>query len=104
MANNPLAGTGGRPIVGVPSPTHTFVGRIVIELFEGTQPAADANTQITVDANELVLIVSPGLGSNTTKAGLLKRIAAAFPVRAAKEIQLEDRRRKVAEEKGGIYE
>lgn len=105
MATSPLAGTGGKPLVGVLRPNQTFVGRIIIELFEDAQgeKVTDVNVQAAVDANGIALSVSPGLGSNTTKAELLQRLAISFPIRAEREIQSEDRRRKIAKEKGGIY-
>lgn len=100
---NPLQGTAGKPLIDVPSPNHVFVGRIIIELFEDPRKAVDANEQIAVDANAMALIVSPGLDSTVSKEELLQRIAAAFPARAANEIQREARKRKIAEERGGIY-
>jgi len=103
MADHPLAGMGGKPLVGIPTSNQTFVGRIIIELFENSQASADANGKVVADASGMALSVSLGLGSSTTKAELVQRISAAFPVRATREIQLEERRRKIAEDKGGIY-
>jgi len=102
--SNPLQGTAGKPLVGVPGPNHVFVGRIIIELFEDPRVAVDANGQRAVDANAMALIVSPGLDSAITKKELLQRIAAAFPARAANEIKREERKHKIAEDRGGIYE
>jgi hypothetical protein len=105
MANSPLAGTAGIPLVGVPRSGKTFVGRIIIELFEDSQTGrdADANRQAAIDANGLALSVSTGLGTDITRAELLQRIAAAFPIRAEREILSEDRRRKIAKDRGGTY-
>lgn len=104
MADHPLAGVGGKPLIGVPSSNQAFVGRIIIELFENSQSDVEQSRQAEADASGLVLSVNPGLGTNITKAELLQRLAAAFPLRAAKEIQLEERRRKIAQDQGGIYE
>lgn len=104
MADHPLAGVGGKPLIGVPSSNQIFVGRIIIELFENTQSTVEQSKQVEADASSIALSVSPGLGTNTTKTELLQRLAASFPLRAAKEIQLEERRRKIAQDQGGIYE
>lgn len=100
---SPLKDTAGKPIVSVPSPNQTFLGRVIIELFEDSQTTALANSQIAADANSMALIVSPGLDSPITKEELLQRIAAAFPARATNEIKREARKRNIAEERGGIY-
>lgn len=91
----PLAAWEGKPIVGGTNADRTFAGRLIVELYGGPH--------ITSDVNGLVLNVSPGLGSNTTHEALLKRIAAAFPARAEKVAITEERKRKIAQERGGIY-
>lgn len=104
IMTNPLAGTAGKPIVGVPGPGQTFVGRIIIELFEDARTAGDVNGQAAADAKSMALIVSPGLDSNVTKEELLQRVATAFPARAANEIRQEERKRQIAKDRGGVYE
>lgn len=101
--SNPLQGTAGKPLVGVPGPNDVFVGRIIIELFEDPHKTVDANERIADDAKGIALIVSPGLDSNVTQEELLRRLALAFPVRAAHLIKVEEKIRKIAEEKGEIY-
>ena len=92
----PLAGWGGKPILGIESDEQRYVGRIVIELYEGSG--------ITSDANGLVFSVSPALRANISQHELLKRFAAALPARVAKMPNLDEWRRRDAQEKGGTYE
>lgn len=76
MSNpNPLAGTGGKPLIGKESPGHRYVGRVIVELYEGPD--------IRSDADGLVMIISPSLTSSLSQQDLLKRIAAALPGRVA---------------------
>lgn len=91
--SSPLAGTGGKPIIGVESPTMHFVGRVIIELFEGPG--------VTSDANGLVLSISPGLGTAIDQEALLKRIAAALPARIPKLAAQFEKQRKAEQESGG---
>lgn len=44
-----------------------------------------------------------GEESSDTHEALLKRIAAAFPARAEKIAITEERKRKIAQERGGFY-
>lgn len=94
--SSPLANWGGKPILGGESPDNHYVGRIVIELYEGPH--------ITSDTNGLVFSVSPGAEIDITQYELLKRVAVALPARIVKEAAIEEGKRKIAEEKGGIYE
>lgn len=91
----PLADWVGKPFVGRESSDNTFVGRLIAELYEGPH--------ISSDVIGLVLNVSPATGSTMTHEALLKRIAAAFPARAGKVTAMEERKRKIAQERGGIY-
>ena len=88
----PLAGWGGKPILGKESDGQHYIGRIVIELYENTS-----------DANGLVFSVSPAFGEAITPYELLKRFAAALPDRVAKMPNMDERRRRNAQEKGGTY-
>ena len=92
--SSPLAGWGGMPILGGEGPDNHFVGRLVIELYEGPH---------TSDTNGLVFSVSPGAEVDITQYELLKRFAAALPARVVKEAAMEERKRKIAEERGGTY-
>jgi hypothetical protein len=69
----PFAGFGGKPIIGKEGPNQHFVGRVVVELFEG--PGIES------DAHGLALIINPSLESTLSQHDLLKRIAAALPGR-----------------------
>ncbi len=69
----PLKGLGGKPIIGTESADNHFVGRIVVELFEGPY--------IRSDAHGLAMQVSPSIASGLSQVELLKRIAAALPDR-----------------------
>jgi len=91
--SNPLAGTGGKPIIGTESPSKHFVGRVVIELFEGQH--------LESDADGLVLSISPGLGTAIDQEALLKRIAAALPARIPKLAAAFEQQRKMQQESGG---
>jgi hypothetical protein len=91
----PLANWEGKPFVGRADSDKTYVGRIIVELYEGPH--------ITSDANGLVLNVSPAIDSTITHEALLKRVAAAFPARAEKVAISEEMKRKYAQERGGIY-
>ncbi len=91
--SSPLAGMGGKPIIGVETPGVHFVGRVVIELFEGSG--------ITSDANGLMFIINPGLGSGIDSEELLKRIAAALPGRISKSAAGFERQRKMQQEMSG---
>ena len=73
--SGPLAGFGGKPILGKERPDHHFIGRVVIELYEGSS--------ITSDANGLVMSINPAIGSSLSQGELLQRIAAALPARVA---------------------
>ncbi|MGB8345307.1 MAG: hypothetical protein WCD86_10515 [Ktedonobacteraceae bacterium] len=73
--SNPLAGPSVKPILGREGSDHHFVGRVIIELFEGPHIASDADG--------FVISISPALGSNLSQQELLNRIAAALPRRAA---------------------
>lgn len=67
----PLAGLGGKPIIGQETANTRFVGRIVVELFEGPY--------ISSDAHGLVMQVGPSAQSGLSQLELLKRIVAALP-------------------------
>lgn len=67
----PLAGLGGKPIIGQETANKHFVGRIVVELFEGPY--------IPSDAHGLVMQISPSAQSELSQLELLKRIASALP-------------------------
>lgn len=92
---HPLAGWGGKPIVGSESEDTHFVGRIVLELFEGPH--------ITSDANGLAFIINPGIGTDIDSEALVKRIADAFPAFVERVIKGEERKRTIARERGGMY-
>lgn len=70
-----LTGMGGKPMLGREGPDKHFVGRVIIELFEG--PNIDS------DAHGFVMSISPALTSSLSQQELLKRIAAALPDRVA---------------------
>ena len=91
--SNPLAGTGGKPILGTETPNKHFVGRVVIELFEGQH--------LESDADGLVLSISPGLGMNLASEELLKRIATALPARIPKLAAAFEQQHKMQQELGG---
>lgn len=91
--SSPLAGTGGKPLIGVETPDSHFVGRVIIELFEGPY--------ITSDTNGLHLSISPGLESDIDSEELLKRIAAALPLRIPKLAAGFERQRKLEQEMAG---
>jgi hypothetical protein len=74
--SSPLAESSGKPIIGAETPGMHFVGRAVIELYEGSG--------IMSDANGLMFIIIPGLGSGIDAEALIKRIAAALPARIPK--------------------
>lgn len=91
--SHPLAGTGGKPLIGRETSTQHFVGRVIIELFEGSG--------ILSDANGLLFIISPGLDANIDSEELLKRIAAALPLRIPKLAADFERQRKLEQEMAG---
>lgn len=73
--SNPLAGMCRKPILGREGPDSHFIGRVIIELFEGSH--------IRSDADGFVMSINPAIGSNLSQQELLNRIAAALPARAA---------------------
>lgn len=73
--SGPLAGFGGKPILSKETPDRRFIGRIIVELYEGPNTPSDAHG--------LVLSISPARGSNISQDDLLKRIATALPVRVS---------------------
>lgn len=73
--SNPLEGTSGKPVLGREGPDKHYVGRVIIELFEGPH--------IESDADGFVMNISPALGSSLSQQELLNRIAVALPRRAA---------------------
>lgn len=85
--SSPLAGTGGKPLIGRETPTHRFIGRVIVELFEGPE--------IFSDANGLCFIISPGLDADVDDEELLKRIAAALPLRIPKMAAAFERKRQM---------
>jgi hypothetical protein len=91
--SSPLAGTGGKPIIGVETPGMHFVGCVVIELFEGSS--------IISDGNGLVLSINPGIGTGIDPEDLLKRIAAALSARIPKLAAGFERQRKMQQEMAG---
>lgn len=93
--SHPLAGWGGKPIVGKESEDTHFVGRIVLELFEGPHIASDANG--------IAFIINPAIGTHIDSEALVKRIAAAFPAFVERAIAAEERKRRIARERGGTY-
>ncbi|MHB8600243.1 MAG: hypothetical protein ACYDER_25960 [Ktedonobacteraceae bacterium] len=91
----PLAGWGGKPLLDKESDGHRFVGRLIIELYEGPD--------VTSDANGLVFSVSPSIEATISQHELLKRFAAALPARVAKMPDMDERRRQAAQKHGGTY-
>jgi hypothetical protein len=73
--SGPLAGTGGKPLLGREGSDKRYVGRVIIELYEGPHIASDMDG--------LVMSISPAIGSNLSQQELLSRIAVALPSRAA---------------------
>jgi hypothetical protein len=73
--SGPFSGLGGKPVIGQETSDHRFVGRVVIELFEGQH--------IDSDADGLALIINPAPGSGLSQRDLLKRISDALPGRVA---------------------
>lgn len=69
-APDPLAGYYDVPIISVPQPGQTYVGRVILELWES--PGSD-------DANSLVMMGQPAL---------IQRVAQALPVRLARQPKL----------------
>jgi hypothetical protein len=66
----PLAGKGGIPILGKEDSDTHFVGRVVLDLFEGPK--------IRNDAAGFAMVISPALASNLSQQDFLKRIATAL--------------------------
>jgi hypothetical protein len=91
--SSPLAESSGKPIIGAETPGMHFVGRAVIELYEGSG--------IMSDANGLMFIIIPGLGSGIDAEALIKRIAAALPARIPKMAAGFERQRKMQQEMAG---
>lgn len=67
---SPLAGKGGIPILGKEDSDKHFVGRVVLDLFEGPK--------IRNDAAGLAMVIGPAITSNLSQQDLLKRIATAL--------------------------
>lgn len=78
---HPLAGTGGKPLISKETPDMHFVGRVIIELYEGPQ--------VKSDAHGFALSISPAIGSSLSQKELLKRIADALPARVAMQEKAE---------------
>lgn len=70
---HPLTGTAGKPLISKETSDTRFVGRVIIELYEGPH--------IESDADGFALVISPAIGSGISQHELLKRIAAALPAR-----------------------
>lgn len=70
----PLAGFEGKPMLSSERPGKRFIGRIIVELYEGSY--------IEDDAHGLVMSLNPAIGVDISQGELLKRIAAALPGRA----------------------
>jgi len=76
--HDPLKGFYGKPIVGEEIPgENRYLGRIIVELYE--------SPLISSDANGLAFTTDPAHQAGISAAELLERIAAALPVRVAKE-------------------
>lgn len=91
--SNPLAGTGGKPLIGRETPTQHFVGRVIVELFEGPD--------ITSDANGLVFSIGAGLDADIDDEELLRRISAALPLRIPKLAAAFERKRQMEKAMAG---
>jgi hypothetical protein len=77
---DPLAGFIGKPFISDGGPKSTYVGRVIVELWVeppmGPQPAE--RSAADVDAGNIAYSVDARDGNN---AELLRRIAAALPIR-----------------------
>jgi hypothetical protein len=93
--SGPLAGFGGKPILGSEDNEKRYIGRIVIELYE--------SPGIRSDGDGLVFSISPAEKVDISQDALLRRFAAALPARVAKMGNIDQRRRESAKKKGGIY-
>ena len=71
--NDPLANYQGQPIISRGSPTSTYLGRVVLELWQEGSTSNDADgLAVTADA------------VNENHNGLLQRVAAALPIRVSR--------------------
>jgi len=76
--HDPLKGFYGKPIVSEEIPgENRYLGRIIVELYEAPD--------ISSDANGLAFTTDPAHQAGISAADLLERIAAALPVRIAKD-------------------
>jgi len=84
----PLLPYQGKPFVGFSRPGFRYVGRLVVELFEYTDPTDPSKASPAGDANSIAMQCDAVDGDY---AEVTRRIAAALPIRVARDKPFEKR-------------